>query len=519
MRAWRLQGEPVSTGQAQTQEQRLSLSGLHLRTLPALPPQIDFHRITLLSVNDTLVTDIPVDFLRPFTALTHLNLNNNGLMRLPTGLAYLPGIQTLRLARNLIRLDAQAIGILHGLPNLTLLDLSYNRLEALDMSFHQLSRLRNLNLRHCRLGAWPRRLELCGLLECADLRDNQLREVPAQIQQMPHAVRRAILIERNPLSPMQLRRFYALDVIEEHRHSPEPSWTFDLARARTLLAEHEDAAVRATREAVWQRLLEQANSSGFFRLLARLEMTADYTGAGEGRVALVDGVWALLAALDNDPVLCRRIFERADAPLSCSDAVASRFSELQVQARQAQAEANAVNPESGNQLLELGRQLFRLDQVEGIARQDYRQRLAAGEPVDELALGLAYRVRLRSRLQLPAQPYAMRYPDTVTLAQARIEDAFRRVNHAQTIENLTDSLSQRAFWNRYLRQQHGRMFDAIRADYSQRMLRLQAQRPALSAAALEQQQTRLQEQQGVDIERLVAALTQSYLRSAERGQG
>jgi Leucine-rich repeat (LRR) protein len=492
---------------------------LHLRTLPALPPQIDFHRITALSVNDSLVTDIPVDFLRPFTALTDLNLNSNGLMRIPVGVAHLPHIQVLRLAHNQIRLDAQAIGILHGLPNLTHLDLSYNRLEALDMSFHHLSRLRSLNLRHCRLGAWPRRLELCGLLECADLRDNQLREVPAEIQQMPHAFRRAILIERNPLSPMQLRRFYALDVIEEHRHSPEQSWTFDLARTRTLLAEHEDAAVRATREAVWQRLLAQANSSGFFRLLARLEMTADYTGAGEGRVALVDGVWALLAALDNDPVLCRRIFEWADAPLSCSDAVASRFSELQVQVRQAQAEANAVNPESSNQLLELGRQLFRLDQVEGIARQDYRQRLAAGEPVDELALGLAYRIRLRSRLQLPGQPYAMRYPDAVTLAQARIEDAFRRVNHAQTIENLTDSLSQRAFWNRYLRQQHGRMFDAIRADYSQRMLRLQAQRPALSAMALEQQQTRLREQQGVDIERLVAALTQSYLRAAERGQG
>ncbi|MFG0851528.1 NEL-type E3 ubiquitin ligase domain-containing protein [Pseudomonas sp. FYR_2] len=519
LRAWRLQGEPVSTGQAQTQEQRLSLSGLHLRTLPELPPQIDFHRITLLSVNDTLVTDIPVDFLRPFTALTHLNLNNNGLMRMPTGLAYLPGIQALRLARNQLRLDAQAIGILHGLPNLTLLDLSYNRLEALDMSFDQLSRLKNLNLRHCRLGAWPRRLELCGLLECADLRDNQLREVPAQIQQMPHAFRRSILIERNPLSSMQLRRFYALDVIEEHRHSPEPSWTFDLARTRTLLAEHDDTAVRATREALWQRLLAQANSSGFFRLLARLEMTADYTGAGDGRVALVDGVWVLLGALDNDPVLCRRIFERADAPLSCSDAVASRFSELRVQASQAQAEANAVNPESGNQLLELGRQLFRLDQVEGIARQDYRQRLAAGEPVDELALGLAYRIRLRSRLQLPGQPYAMRYPDAVTLAQARIEDAFRRVNHAQILENLADSLSQRAFWNRYLRQQHGRMFDAIRADYSQRLLRLQAQRPALSATALEQQQTRLREQQGVDIERLVVALTQSYLRAAERGQG
>ncbi len=72
---------------------------------------------------------------------------------------------------------------------------------------------------------------------------------------------------------------------------------------------------------MWLRLLEQAGSSGLFRLLARLEMTADYSEAGEGRDALVDGVWTLLATLDGDPVLCRRIFEQAGLPLSCSDAL------------------------------------------------------------------------------------------------------------------------------------------------------------------------------------------------------
>ncbi|MDQ7967035.1 NEL-type E3 ubiquitin ligase domain-containing protein [Pseudomonas plecoglossicida] len=519
LRAWRLQGEPVSAGEGQTQGQRLSMSGLSLRTLPALPPNIDFHRITLLSVNDTRITDIPVDFLRPFTALTHLNLNNNALMRLPTGIAHLPNLQSLRLAHNEIRLDAQAIGVLHGLSNLAHLDLSHNRLEALDMSFHQLSRLTSLNLRHCRLGSWPRRLELCGLLECADLRNNQLREVPTEIQLMPYAFRRAILIENNPLSVMQQRGLYALDVIEEHRHSPEQLGSVDLVRARTRWVGHTDATVQAEREGVWLRLLEQAGSSGLFRLLARLEMTADYSEAGEGRDALVDGVWTLLATLDGDPVLCRRIFEQAGLPLSCSDAVASHFSALQVSVRQAQAEAAAANPESRGELLELGRQLFRLDQLEGIAYQDGRQRLAASEHIDQLALGLAYRVQLRSRLQLPNQPYAMRYPEAVALTQAQIEDAFLRVTRAQTIEGLTDSLSQRAFWRRYLRQQHDQMFDALSADYTRRTLELQAQRPVLAPAAFEQQLHGLQAQQDLDIERLVAGLTQSYLRAAERAEG
>lgn len=515
LRAWRLQGEVVPGGEGQ----RLSLSGAHLSTLPLLPPQIEFHRITVLSLNDSQVTDIPVDFLRPFAALTHLNLSQNQLLRLPTGIAYLPDIRVLRLAHNRIRLDAQAIEILHGLPNLAHLDLSYNRLEVLDLRFYQLSRLSSLNLRHCRLGAWPQRLELCGLLERADLRDNHLRRVPSEIQQMPYAFRRAILVERNPLPAMQLRRLYALDVIDEHGHLPEASALIDLARARRLMVGHADETAQVTRDALWQRLLEQPGSNGLFRLLARLEFTADYSQAGGGRAALVEGLWSLLEALDADPVLCRDVFERAAQPLSCSDAVASRFSALQLVVRQAQAETRALNPENRGELLELGRQLFRLDQLEQVAYRDSRQRQAMGEHFDQLALGLAYRVQLRSRLTLPNQPFAMRYPDAAELTQAQVEAAFLQVTRAQTLEALTDSLSQREFWRRYLRQQHVRMFDAISADYTQRIIRLQAQQPALSSAALEEQLSGLREQQSMDTERLISGLTQSYLRAAKRPTG
>lgn len=519
LRAWRLQGEIVPASAGQAQGQRLSLRGSHLRTLPQLPPQIDFHRITMLSVSDTQVSDVPVDFLRPFTAVTDLNLSSNHLLLMPTGIAHLPQIRVLRLAHNQIRLNAQAVEILHGLPNLVHLDLSHNRLEGLDLRLHHLSQLTTLNLRHCRLGGWPERLELCGLLERADLRDNSIRTVPQEIQQMPYAFRRVMLVQGNPLSAMQLRQLYALEVVEEHGHLPEASGPVDLARARTLWVAHVDAAVQAGREALWQRLLDQPGSSGLFRLLARLEFTADYEQAGEGRTALAEGVWTLLEALDEDPVLCQRVLVRASLPSSCLDAVASRFSALQVLVRQAQAETEALNPENRSVLLELGRQLFRLEQLEGVAYRDGRQRQVAGEHFDQFALGLAYRVQLRSRLNLPFQPHAMRYPDTAELTATQAEAALRRVEQAQTLETLTDNLSQREFWRRYLRQQHVLMFEAISTDYNQRSIQLQTERPGLSAEQYDERLSQLRRQEVDDVERLVSSLTESYLRAGERAEG
>ncbi|MGN8251128.1 NEL-type E3 ubiquitin ligase domain-containing protein [Pseudomonas sp. SMV7] len=519
LRAWRLQGDVVAAGEGQAQGQRLSLTGTQLRTLPSLPPQIEFHRVTVLSLHGTLVNDIPVDFLRPFTALTELNLSGNQLLRLPSGIAYLPDVRVLRLAHNQIRLDAQAIEILHGLPNLVHLDLSYNRLEALDLRLHHFSRLTNLNLRHCRLGTWPQYLELCGSLERADLRDNQLRTVPDEIQQMPYAFRRTVLVDRNPLSAMALQRFHALDVINEHGHLPEAVRPVDLPRTLTLLLADADAAEQLLRQGLWHRMLQQPASNRLFRLLARLEFTADYRQAGAARTELAEGVWRLLGALDADPVLCTRIFERAGLPLSCSDAVASHFSALQLEVTQAQAETQALDPANRSRLLALGRQLLRLEQLEGIAYQDGLQRRLAGQHVDGAALQLAYRVRLRARLELPCQPHAMNYPEAAELADSQVEEAFQRVTRAQTIDALTDSLSQREFWRRYLRQRHEQMFAAITADYNQRSIQLQAQRPALAQAEYQAQLGRLRDQEVVDTERLISGLTQSYLRAGERGEG
>ncbi|MER2297887.1 MAG: hypothetical protein ABS956_10395, partial [Pseudomonas sp.] len=59
-------------------------------------------------------------------------------------------------------------------------------------------------------------------------------------------------------------------------------------------------------------------------------------------------------------------------------------------------------------------------------------------------------------------------------------------------------------------------FEAIEADYTQRILRVQIQQPALPAAARHDQVENLQLLKDAETQRLFSGLTQSYLRAAER---
>ncbi|MNO31112.1 E3 ubiquitin-protein ligase sspH2 [compost metagenome] len=523
LRAWQLQAEQLPAVNGQPQGQRLSLGGLQLGVLPELPPHIDFHRLAALNVRDTSVSVVPVDFLRAFSALTELNMSANQLRGLPIGLAYLPQLRVLRLAHNQIRFTAQSVGILQGLTQLTHLDLSFNRLEMLDLSFNHLSRMVSLNLRHCRLGIWPHRIELCGLLEYADLRNNQLTQVPDAVLEMPYAFRRNILVDGNQLRSLQVRKLYALDAIQEHGHLPEAIGAIDPEQVRADWVATVAVEVRPARDALWQTLLAPPASDGLLWVLTRLQKTADFTAGAESQAMLSRGVWELLDALNEDPVLCRQIFLQANKPKSCLETVTDLFSQLRVQVLKAQAltqanaPVNAARPELRAELLRLGRQLFRLEHVERIAHQDAQLRY--GGHCDVLTLRLAYRVRLREPLELPAQPYAMTYPESAEvteLSEARVEGALQRVQQAQTVNALAENLSRRDFWQAYLRQQHTGMFDRINNHYIQQIAALQALEPALLDEELHQQTEAVLERKAFMVERLVSALSLSYLHGAQK---
>jgi len=519
VRAWRLQGDWIYHPEGTPTGQRLSLGGMLLTSLPELPVAIDFHRISSLRLQESAVDTVPVDFLRPFTTLTELDLSFNRLRNLPLGVAYLPQLQRLCLAHNQIRLNAQTVGVLQAMPGLSHLDLSYNRLEQLDLSFHHLSTLTHLNLRHCRLGSWPTRIELCGLLMHCDLRDNRLPAPPEALMAMPYAWRRALLVDRNPLSGAQLQRLFALDPIEEHGHLPEPMARIDLLHARSLWLQHVPDADRAARAVLWDGLLADPGAAGLFRILALLEHTADYQSvvAGGGRDALARDVWAALLAIERSPALRIRVYEEANQPVSCSDMVSDRFSNLNVKVLLAKAETDARDLTQRAQLMAFGRQLFRLDQVWQQASRAILRQGGEGQQVGRSALALAYRVRLRERLDLPGQPWAMRYPDSVALSDQHVNGVAAAVLANETIEALTQSLVSRVFWQTCLREQHRALFEALRTDYLQRRANLRLVQPPVPAARLRSQLADLDDQELRDTQRLMAGLTESYLHSQGRG--
>lgn len=511
--AWQQQGEHIAGAVADSVQQQLTLSGLHLHSLPEFPLSVDFPHVTTLIISDTSLTHLPVDFLHSFTALRELNLSGNRLLALPRGIAYLSDLRRLRLARNAIRLDRAGVEVLTSLRHLTHLDLSYNPLGAVILRFNHIPQLLEVNLRNCRLGAWPDGLEHCVALERADLRNNQIAVVPAAILGMPNVFRGSFLVEHNHLSSSELRALYALDTIQEHLHELQRLVPMGASTVQDRWLNTVAETSRNARLYQWETLEAMPNSRGFFRLLGWLTMTPDH---GQVPDRQSTRVWSLLDALMTDAQLRERIYELANDSLTCLNAVDESFSDLQRRAAIAGAQANTLH-ERGNDLITLGQGLFRLDRLDVFARQDIRNRLEARESVDQSAVRLYYRVQLRGRLSLPFQPRAMSYPEAAQVSPAQIEQALTTVRNAESIEALGESLSQQPFWRSYLIERHDAVFDAIETAHQARFGALQARAAQLSEQELELQTEVLQSQREVETLDAIRGLTWQILYGRERG--
>ncbi|PMZ95634.1 MULTISPECIES: NEL-type E3 ubiquitin ligase domain-containing protein [unclassified Pseudomonas] len=514
-RAWRLQGEPIQAVAGQPAGQRLSLINLRVTTLPQLPAQVDFSRITVLTLAEGTLTGVHEEFLHCFTALRELNLSSNRLLQVPRGLAYLIELRRLRLAHNNIRLDRIGLDALNGLPNLTHLDLSYNPLGAYHFRYNQLSHLVELNLRHTRLIEWPSGIELCEGLERVDLRDNELATVPPEILAMPNVFRRAFLVRGNNLRRRDIHGLYALDLIQEHHHLPQARRLVDPVQTRAAWIACADEAVRNARATQWDALQVMPGSEGLFTLLGHLLHTADYSNA---RAVLEQRVWRLLGALQGNSDLRNRVHGLAALELSCENSVADRFSDLLIQQVIDAAERNTAQAR-GDELLALGRGLFRLEEVEWFARRDIMARIAVDNDVDQIATALYYRVQLRQRLSLPEQPHSMLYADAAAVDVDQIEAAFQTVRVAESPMGLAESLSHRLFWQRYLRERHRPVFDAFDQVYATRRSLLQSRQAQLSALEYSQLLDSLEIDRASDEHAQMLQLTREFLMGRERGRG
>nr|WP_314493963.1 NEL-type E3 ubiquitin ligase domain-containing protein [uncultured Pseudomonas sp.] len=516
---WRLIGLPQPAPGHFPSEVRLDLSGIPVLELPVLPAPVEFDHITVLVLRNMRLREVPSSFLSAFASLRRLNIGSNELSHIPRGVGYLSNLRVLNLDHNRVLLDETGEAILSALPRLSSLNMSYNPLGRFNMRFHLLNRLSWISLRHCQLTAWPIGLDLCGLLESADLRDNQLTSIPDAILQMPLAYRRALMVQGNPIEVQNMQALVSLEShVAEHPDAQAiPGEERAPAAVRAEWLSRVELAERTAHAQRWDRLSGLPGSGGLFDLFGQLWRTADSTHAPDH---LSEQVWSMVTALDTHAELREALFARANEPTTCVDSVAERFSDLQVQLLEAQA--NAEPPGQGQadegraaRLVNLGRRLWRLARVEAFARQDMQQRVAAERGVDEIEVSLYYRIHLATALDLPFQPTSMHFTRIANVTSQQLDEALQYVRTGETREALAESLTERPFWQRYLHEQHEQAFVQVHEDFDEQGSQLDEQMDSFGSEEYRQRWDALSVRRESALQALRLQLTLDLLETLE----
>ncbi|CAM3250055.1 NEL-type E3 ubiquitin ligase domain-containing protein [Pseudomonas plecoglossicida] len=504
-RAWAAQAEAIPGGDEGAPGQRLRLTDMNITTLPEFALQLDFTYITSLLMSGTAISEVPAQFLSSFPNLQILNMGGNALLRVPQGISYLTELRELRLARNNIRLDAASQQALVQLPRLCYLDLSHNPLGQFAMRFNHLPHLVHLYLRNCRLGDWPVGVELCGFLEVADLRDNQLPAAPARLLQMPYEFRRGFQLDGNPISSASLQRFYALDSILEE--PAESARSVSDIRAWWV---GEDADMQVSRGELWSALQATVQGERLIALLGNLIELANFSWS---QSFLLEQGWGVLNEWQSNDEFRRVIDALMEQPVIDDNSAIERFSQLSLRLRIARIEGR------GGELVAFGRALMRLDFLDQYARRDIARRQQLRSRVDRTAIVLGYRVRLRERLSLPQQPRAMRVSQDGRITGDQLLEALRALREHETPENLARSLCRRSFWQRYLELENTDAFSNLAQVYEQRRSLVEGRRAQLGETVYRASLEALDRELDADGHALRLQLTLWIIRSLERSRG
>lgn len=455
----------------------LSLDGLRVAKLPTFPTNVDFTHIGELNLNNMDCRETADDFLAQFTGLVSLQMDNNRMDHLPAQLQQMPKLRSVSMARNLLYLTADDVSILSSLSTLEMLNLNDNLLGAL-LDLRNLPALRRVYLRRTWIAVWPEGLVSRPLLELADLRENQIVDIPELVYQAPASVTRNISLPGNPLSPASRLRLarYALQggssmgINSEQLMSEAAAFEFWTAG----ITSHE----LNRRELLWNTLRTDSASDDFFTVLSRLTASAD---AQRVRQDLSRRVWEMIEVANENETLRRVLMDVAAAPRSCIDSVAIVFSEMEVQMELAKLTSD--KPPQESELLKLGTKLFRLEQVSKIAAEDFAARLVeGGQAPDELEILLAYRIGLADALELPGQPKSMTFTVLAGVTQANLDTAKARVDVIEKTAALSEFVSTAEFWRNYLISKSPDEFSGLTSPYFEQLNELLRKSPDMNSA-------------------------------------
>ncbi|MFK0346889.1 NEL-type E3 ubiquitin ligase domain-containing protein [Pseudomonas asiatica] len=477
-RAWQMRSDRAVGAIGNDAMLSLSIVAVPVGSLPVLPVGTDFSHVSELTLSALGLDAIPSGFLACFPNLLCLDMSDNALRTLPAGLERLTALRQLLMPRNRIRISEPQANVLTGLALLRSLDLSDNPLGDIRLQFERLPSLRILRLNRVQMTALPRGLEWCGLLVFADLRNNQIAELPAALFQAPLQLRRAMHLEGNALPVQDLDRLYAAERLlatpRPQRHAP----------AREQWLQTLDSAARQEQQGKWDALNAEPGSLAFFELLRQLTSTAEFSKAP---AELGFRVWAMLDAAHADTATRMALFDLAAEPTTCVDSVSTVFSRLEVRMHVEQATRGGDPISTRAARLQLAKRLFRVHWVEKIARREIDARYQDGRwsrgnhDEEEVEVNLAYLSGLAQRLDLLGQPRHMQFGRLANVSSLQLEEAFKEVLEVEAGEQRVVFISERDFWLPVLRAEHADDFETLETQFSLRLETLDEQREALTS--------------------------------------
>lgn len=488
----------------------LSLRELHLGDLPELP--VKFSRVQTLDLTGVNLCEQSDGFLKGFPELKKLVLSGNRLEQLPAAVEGMGQLEQLEVADNQLSDRAALRQCLDALPSLRQLDLRSNRLSEVSLPLN--SGLQRLDLSDNGLATWPTNA-LDANLTHLDLSGNNIEQLPVPLLNGGHdALVAGLDLSDNAdlsLGTLEDLQRYAqaqeLDTvaglsldelttrINDYPSDPESGndsggdgegdggsdsenpedvlaipaveglpelQPLDLAIAPWLEANDPQAVARRTRFA---QLQAEPGSERFFYTIAQLPATKEYRLA---RADLTRRVWEVIDAAAGNAELRTLVFEEAYTHQTCLDGRLLIFSGMEVRVHEYRALRNI--PEGrldlkGKALLDLSRQLFRMDRVDAIAK-------AAAE-ADLTDIGeeqISYRFALTSgwpdNLNLPGEVKHVMYGRA--LSGVEVASVRSSVLEAENSDAFFEDLIGREYWKQYLQEKYATQIEAFEQAQGQR---------------------------------------------------
>ncbi|MBP5947434.1 MULTISPECIES: NEL-type E3 ubiquitin ligase domain-containing protein [unclassified Pseudomonas] len=423
------------------------------KKLPEMSKYLD--QITALNVDNSRFAIDSKGLLKDFRQLRQLSARHCQLKQLPEGIGNMHMLETLRLSDNLIELTAADVERLGNLTRLESLRLDGNPLGRA-VNVERMPRLKVLSLNKTGIDGWPegifKKRRPRGFF--LDMQANPISRIPQVTAGSDQALLVArtrldaeSLSEANRLAYHEYRRSVGID--PEHYYSEPAARDVSSWRMSDLTFWGTSESGRgAFRLEAWHDLATEPDSQGFFQVIDKLLISADYRNAGDARKQLTDRVWRMIDAAYLDPKVRNELFAESTAPTTCANAGAQMFNNMGIKVLASEAYSYSTSQaELEGKLVTLAKGAARLEQVNDIAREVVATR--AGRP-DEVEVHLAYETGLAERLELPWQSRDRRWSELAGVDQEAIDKAYDRVIALEEGDGLVNKMLKQVFWTEYL---------------------------------------------------------------------